>query len=184
MLDIGNDGLVLNRANGQSYDVEDIENHLLNPNDHILYYVAAALKKGLSVEKIQKLSAIDPWFIEKIRNIVDAEQQLKEKTMDLELMKNAKHFGFSDRQIGRATNKDELEVRKLRKELGVLPIVKQIDTLAAEWPAKTNYLYVTYGGTENDIQISSDQRGVVVLGAGPYRIGSSVEFDWGTVNMV
>ena len=184
MLDIGNDGLVLNRDNGQTYDVEDIENHLLNPNDHVLYYVAAALKKGLSVEKIQKLSAIDPWFIEKIRNIVDVEQKIKEKTMDTELMKTAKHFGFSDRQIGRALNKDEFEVRKARKEMGVLPIVKQIDTLAAEWPAKTNYLYVTYGGTENDIQVSSDQRGVVVLGAGPYRIGSSVEFDWGTVNMV
>lgn len=184
MLDIGNDGLVLNRDNGKSYDVEDIENHLLNPNDHILYYVAAALKKGLSVEKIQKLSAIDPWFIEKIRNIVDVEQQTKEKPMNSELMRQAKHFGFSDRQIGRAINKNEFEVRKLRKDLGVFPIVKQIDTLAAEWPAKTNYLYMTYGGTENDIQVSSDQRGVVVLGAGPYRIGSSVEFDWGTVNMV
>jgi len=184
MLDIGNDGLVLNRANGKSYDVEDIENHLLKPDDHILYYVAAALKKGLSIEKIQKLSAIDPWFIEKIKNIVETEQEILEKQLDAKLLRKAKHFGFSDRQIGRATQKEETEVRKIRKELGVTPVVKQIDTLAAEWPAKTNYLYLTYGGNENDISVSSEQRGVVVLGAGPYRIGSSVEFDWGTVNMV
>jgi carbamoyl-phosphate synthase large subunit len=184
MLDIGKDGLVLNRENGNTYDVEDIENHLLNANDHILYYVAAALKKGMSVEKIHKLSVIDPWFIEKIKNIVDVEQSLKEKTLEEKTLRTAKQLGFSDRQIGRATQKDEFEIRKLRKDLGVLPVVKQIDTLAAEWPAKTNYLYVTYGGMNNDISVEPDQRGVIVLGAGPYRIGSSVEFDWGTVNMV
>lgn len=184
MLDIGNDGLVLNRENGSTYDVEDIENHLLNPSDHILYYVAAALKKGISVEKIYKLSAIDPWFIEKIKNIVDTEAELKEKQLDSQLMRKAKHLGFSDRQIGRAKQKDELEIRKIRKNMGVVPVIKQIDTLAAEWPAKTNYLYLTYGGTESDIKVSAEQQGVIVLGAGPYRIGSSVEFDWGTVNMV
>jgi carbamoyl-phosphate synthase large subunit len=184
MLDIGNDGLVLNRENGNVYDVEDIENHLLNPNDHILYYVAAALKKGISIEKIYKLSAIDPWFIEKIKNIVEIEAELKEKQLDSQLMKKAKHLGFSDRQIGRAKQNDELEIRKIRKEMGIVPVIKQIDTLAAEWPAKTNYLYLTYGGTESDIKVSADQQGVIVLGAGPYRIGSSVEFDWGTVNMV
>lgn len=184
MLDIGNDGLILNRANGKSYDVEDIENHLLNPDDYILYYVAAALKKGLPIEKIQKLSAIDPWFIEKIKNIIDMEQELTEKQLSKEILQKAKHLGFSDRQIGRAKQKDELEIRKIRKEFGIKPFVKQIDTLAAEWPAKTNYLYMTYGGNANDITINSEQRGVVVLGAGPYRIGSSVEFDWGTVNMV
>ncbi len=184
MLDIGNDGLVLNRANGKSYDVEDIENHLLNPDDYILYYVAAALKKGLSVEKIQKLSAIDAWFIEKIKNIVETEQEMTKRQLDENLLKKAKHLGFSDRQIGRATQKDEFEIRKIRKERGIIPVVKQIDTLAAEWPAKTNYLYVTYGGDANDISVTPDQKGIVVLGAGPYRIGSSVEFDWGTVNMV
>lgn len=184
MLDIGNDGLVLNKSNGVAYDVEDIEEHLLNPNDHILYYVAAAIKKGLSVEKIYKLSAIDPWFIEKIKNIVEMEEELKTKPLDTNTMKKAKHLGFSDRQIGRAKQIDELEVRKLRKKLGVIPVVKQIDTLAAEWPAKTNYLYVTYGGIENDIKVDPTQQGIIVLGAGPYRIGSSVEFDWGTVNMV
>jgi carbamoyl-phosphate synthase large subunit len=184
MLDIGNDGLVLNRANGKSYDVEDIENHLLTPNDHVLYYVAAALKKGMPVEKIYKLSAIDPWFIEKIKNIVDTETELKEKQLSKELLRKSKHLGFSDAQIGRALQKDETEIRKKRKELGILPVIKQIDTLAAEWPAKTNYLYVTYGGSESDITVIPDQKGVMVLGAGPYRIGSSVEFDWGTVNMV
>jgi carbamoyl-phosphate synthase large subunit len=184
MLDIGNDGLVLNRLNVDDKEIEDIENHLLNPDDRILYYVAAALRKGVSVEKIHKLSFIDPWFIEKIKNIVDVESDLKKKSLDRDLMRKAKHLGFSDRQIARAVNKDDLEVRKIRKDMGVLPVVKQIDTLAAEWPAKTNYLYMTYGGYDNDITVTPDQKGIIVLGAGPYRIGSSVEFDWGTVNMV
>ncbi len=184
MLDIGNDGLVLNRNDTHDYEIEDIEDHLLNAEDNVLYYVAAALKKGIPVEKIQKLSFVDPWFIEKIKNIVDVEADLKQKPLDKILMRKAKHFGFSDKQIGRAIHKEDLEVRKIRKDMGVLPVIKQIDTLAAEWPAKTNYLYMTYGGLENDITVSSDQRGIIVLGAGPYRIGSSVEFDWGTVNMV
>jgi len=184
MLDIGNDGLVLNRNNGYDVDIEEIENHLLNADDRVLYYVAAALRKGMPVEKIQKLSFIDPWFIEKIKNIVDVESSLKQKQLDKDLMRGAKHLGFSDKQIARATNKDDMEVRKIRKDMGVLPVVKQIDTLAAEWPAKTNYLYVTYGGYDNDITVTPDQKGIIVLGAGPYRIGSSVEFDWGTVNMV
>jgi len=184
MLDIGNDGLVLNRNNVDDNEIEDIENQLLNGDDRVLYYVAAALRKGISVEKIQKLSFIDPWFIEKIKNIVDVELNLKKKPMDKELMRKAKHLGFSDRQIARALNMEDMEVRKIRKDMGVLPVVKQIDTLAAEWPAKTNYLYMTYGGYDNDITVTPDQKGIIVLGAGPYRIGSSVEFDWGTVNMV
>lgn len=184
MLDIGNDGLVLNRLNGQTYDEEDIENHLSHHDDLILYYVAAALKKGISVEKIYRLSAIDPWFIEKIKNIVEIEAQLKEKQLENKLLHKAKTLGFSDNQIARAKNTEPSEIRKMRKEAGIVPVVKQIDTLAAEWPAKTNYLYLTYGGDKNDISISNEQKGTVVLGAGPYRIGSSVEFDWGTVNMV
>ena len=184
MLDIGNDGLVLNRINGKTYNEEDIENHLRAHDDFILYYVAAALRKGIPVEKIYKLSAIDPWFIEKIKNIVDTEQKLKETKLEPQLLREAKKLGFSDRQIGRAVKKDELEIRKIRKNEKIFPVVKQIDTLAAEWPAKTNYLYLTYGGEKNDLEVNEEQRGVVVLGAGPYRIGSSVEFDWGTVNMV
>ena len=93
-------------------------------------------------------------------------------------------MGFADRQIARAKDQTPDEVRNLRKKLGVIPSVKQIDTLAAEWPAVTNYLYLTYGGNSNDVVIPKDENGIVVLGAGPYRIGSSVEFDWGTVNMV
>ena len=184
MLDIGNDGLVLNRFNGKTYDEEEIEEHLSHPDDLILYYVAAALKKGISVEKIYDLSAIDPWFIEKIKNIVETEAKLKEKSLEKSLLKDAKRFGFSDKQIARATEKEPLEIRKIRKDFGIVPVVKQIDTLAAEWPAKTNYLYLTYGGDKNDLEVSSNETGIIILGAGPYRIGSSVEFDWGTVNMV
>jgi len=184
MLDIGNDGLVLNRTTMESYDEEQIEEHLSHPDDLILYYVAAALKMGISVEKIYKLSAIDPWFIEKIKNIVDVESKLKQEQLTPSLLWESKKMGFSDKQIARAKSKSAEEIREIRKKAGVLPSVKQIDTLAAEWPAVTNYLYLTYGGNQNDIQITSDEKGVIVLGAGPYRIGSSVEFDWGTVNMV
>ena len=184
MLDIGKDGLVLNRLNEKTFDDEDLENHLLKPDDYILYHVAAALKKGMSVEKIYKLSAIDPWFIEKIKNIVDTEKKLVDSQLDYDLLYTAKKLGFSDKQIGRAVKKDEFEVREIRKTKGILPVVKQIDTLAAEWPAKTNYLYFTYGGNKHDLEIAEKDRGIVVIGAGPYRIGSSVEFDWGTVNMV
>lgn len=184
MLDIGNDGLVLNRTTMESYDEEQIEEHLSHPDDLILYYVAAALKMGISVEKIYKLSAIDPWFIEKIKNIVDVESKLKQEQLTTSLLWESKKMGFSDKQIARAKDKSAEEIREIRKKAGVLPSVKQIDTLAAEWPAVTNYLYLTYGGNQNDIQITSDEKGVIVLGAGPYRIGSSVEFDWGTVNMV
>ena len=184
MLDIGNDGLVLNRFNDVTYSEEEIENHLSHPDDSILYYVAAALKKGIPVDRIYKLSSIDPWFIEKINNIVCVEEKLKEQHLEESLLKEAKRFGFSDKQIARATKKEPSEIRKTRKDYGIVPAVKQIDTLAAEWPAKTNYLYLTYGGDKDDLDISGHEQGILVLGAGPYRIGSSVEFDWGTVNMV
>ncbi len=184
MLDIGNDGLVLNRVNKKTYTEEEIEHKLTYLDDHILYDVAIALKMGLSVEKIYKLSTIDPWFIEKIKNIVNVESKLKDSELDESLLWEAKKMGFSDKQIARSKGKTPDDVRDLRKKLGVIPSVKQIDTLAAEWPAVTNYLYLTYGGHSHDIEIPSNEKGIVVLGAGPYRIGSSVEFDWGTVNMV
>ncbi len=184
MLDIGNDGLVLNRANGKTYTEEEIESKLSHHDDQILYNVAVALKMGISVEKIYKLSTIDPWFVEKIKNIVDIESKLKDSELEKPLLWEAKKMGFSDKQIARAKDKTPDEVRDLRKKMGVLPSVKQIDTLAAEWPAVTNYLYLTYGGNSHDVSVPSDEKGIVVLGAGPYRIGSSVEFDWGTVNMV
>jgi len=184
MLDIGNDGLVLNRTNGKTFDEEELEDKLSHPDDLVLYYVAAAIKAGFSAERINNLSAIDPWFIEKIRNIVTIEEKIKKEELGKSLLWEAKKMGFSDKQIGRAKNKTSDEIRKLRKENGVLPSVKQIDSLSAEWPAVTNYLYLTYGGCSHDIEVSSEEKGIIVLGAGPYRIGSSVEFDWGTVNMV
>ncbi|PJC50358.1 MAG: carbamoyl phosphate synthase large subunit [Nitrosopumilales archaeon CG_4_9_14_0_2_um_filter_34_16] len=184
MLDIGNDGLVLNRVNGKEYTEEEIEYKLSHHDDQILYNVAIALKMGISVERIYKLSTVDPWFIEKIQNIVTLEDRLKKSELDESLLWEAKKLGFADKQIARAKDKTPDEIRALRKKLGVIPSVKQIDTLAAEWPAVTNYLYLTYGGHSNDVIIPKDERGIIVLGAGPYRIGSSVEFDWGTVNMV
>jgi carbamoyl-phosphate synthase large subunit len=184
MLDIGNDGLVLNRTNGKTFDDEELENRLSHPDDQVLYYVAAALKAGFSVERINNLSAIDPWFIEKIKNIVKLEEKITKEELGKSLLWEAKKMGFSDKQIARAKDKNPDEIRKLRKENGVLPSVKQIDTLSAEWPAATNYLYLTYGGHSHDIEVSPEEKGITVLGAGPYRIGSSVEFDWGTVNMV
>src|SRR5574340_1583087 len=185
MLEIGNDGLVANRTPDKKYDVEEIENKLQNPDDKILYYVAEALRQGMPLEHIYKLSAIDPWFIEKIESIVKTEKKLKESTtLDNKLLREAKEFGFSDKQIGRLVGKEDLDIRKIRKAAGILPVVKRIDTLAAEWPAKTNYLYLTYGGKANDFEVTSNSQKIAVLGAGTYRIGSSVEFDWGTVNMV
>jgi carbamoyl-phosphate synthase large subunit len=184
MLDIGNDGVVLNRTNGQTFSEEELENKLSHPDDRVLYYVAAALKIGFSVERINNLSAIDPWFIEKIKNIVQIEEKITKEDLGKPLLWEAKKMGFSDKQIARAKGQTPDEIRQLRKESGVLPSVKQIDSLAAEWPAVTNYLYLTYGGKSNDVSINPDEKGIVVLGAGPYRIGSSVEFDWGTVNMV
>jgi len=184
MLDIGNDGLVLNRANGKTYGEEQIEDHLSHPDDMILYYVAAAIKMGISVERIYRLSSINPWFVEKIKNIVELESKLRQEEITPTLLWEAKKKGFSDKQIARAKDKSPDEIREIRKRAGVLPTVKQIDTLAAEWPAVTNYLYITYDGNQNDILVNPDEKGVMVLGAGPYRIGSSVEFDWGTVNMV
>ena len=185
MLDIGRDGLVLNRENGRTYDEEEIEEKLSHHDDCILYHVAVALRMGIPVDRIYHLSAIDPWFIEKIRNIVAVEDALRSRELDAGLLWNAKRMGFADKQIARAKdNCTQDSVRALRKKLGVLPSVKQIDTLAAEWPAVTNYLYMTYGGDSSDIRVSPDEKGIVVVGAGPYRIGSSVEFDWGTVNMV
>ena len=184
MLDIGNDGLVLNRSNGEKISEEELEYKLSHHDDQILYNVAIALKMGITVDRIYELSAIDPWFIEKIQNIVNTESKLKESELNESVMRESKKMGFSDNQIARVKEKTPDEIREIRKNFGIIPAVKQIDTLAAEWPAVTNYLYLTYGGNSNDIKVSPDEKGIVVVGAGPYRIGSSVEFDWGTVNMV
>jgi carbamoyl-phosphate synthase large subunit len=187
MCDMGKDGLVAN-ANSPPppEDMERIEQALIHPNDEIIFHVVEAMKAGMSIERIYQLSFIDPWFLTKIKNIVDMEAQLRKSgTFDENAVKKAKKLGFSDRQIARCQNLDEMQVRALREKFGIKPAVKQIDTLAAEWPAKTNYLYLTYGGNEDDISVEENGKSrMIVLGAGPYRIGSSVEFDWGTVNMV
>lgn len=188
MCDIGKDGLVAN-ANSppetSQEDMERIEQALIHPNDEIIFAVVEAIKAGMTMERIYQLSAIDSWFLVKIRNIVDMEQEIRRSSFDEGVIKKAKKLGFSDKQIARCQNLEEMQVRSFREKFGIRPVVKQIDTLAAEWPAKTNYLYLTYGGREDDISVkgNGDSR-IVVLGAGPYRIGSSVEFDWGTVNMV
>jgi carbamoyl-phosphate synthase large subunit len=188
MCDIGKDGLVAN-ANSSSTpaqeDLERIEQALIHPNDEIIFAVVEAMKVGMSIERIYELSAIDPWFLVKIKNIVEVEAKLRKSSFDEGLIRTAKKMGFSDRQIARCQNLEEMQVRTFREKFGIIPVVKQIDTLAAEWPAKTNYLYLTYGGREDDVKVEAKAESrMVVLGAGPYRIGSSVEFDWGTVNMV
>jgi carbamoyl-phosphate synthase large subunit len=188
MCEIGKDGLVANgdtNAGARSEDIEAIEQALLQPTDEILFTVINAIKAGMSVAAVSKLSAIDPWFVSRIKNIVDMEYKLQKSDFEENVIREAKRIGFSDRQIGKCLDVGELKIRRLRESLGIKPAIKQIDTLAAEWPAKTNYLYMTYGGQTDDIEFErSGKNSALVLGAGPYRIGSSVEFDWGTVNMV
>ena len=179
MLDAGRDGMALNRFPEPDLSDEELERALADPDDQILHRVAQAIGRGVPTSRIYSLSSIDPWFIEKLRGITEAAGSV---SLEPRRLLELKRMGFSDRQIARAAGSDELRVRRARKEGGVLPHVKQIDTLAAEWPAKTNYLYMTYGGSSHDVDPPGG--GVLVLGAGPYRIGSSVEFDWGTVNMV
>jgi carbamoyl-phosphate synthase large subunit len=187
MCDIGMDGLVANLDNSVAdltQNTEALEQALLHPNDEIIFTIVRAIRAGMTIDRINQLSAIDPWFLIKIKNIVDMEEKLRNSNLDLDLIKKAKKIGFSDRQIGRCLGLDEFKCREIRQKFGIKPVVKQIDTLSAEWPAKTNYLYMTYGGEVDDILIKNSKRSAIVLGAGPYRIGSSVEFDWGTVNMV
>lgn len=188
MLDIGLDGVARREVKRFSND-EELEELILNPDDEIIQNIIDALRLGWSIERICRLTPIDPWFIYRLKNIVDMENTLsKTKELDEELIKEAKRLGFSDAQIARYLGITESDVREFRKRHDIVPVVKQIDTLAAEWPAKTNYLYLTYGGSSDDI-INNDEgrekkRKAIVLGAGTYRIGSSVEFDWATVNMV
>lgn len=154
------------------------EHELVQPTDKRMFVLAAALKAGYTVEKIYELTQIDRWFLRKMKTIIDFTTRLEElsavpgKAMLLE----AKKIGFSDKQIAGLINTTELVVRMQRKETGVLPFVKQIDTVAGEWPASTNYLYMTYNATENDIEFPGQY--TMVIGSGVYRIGSSVEFDW------
>jgi len=162
-------------------DIEKIKQELENPTDERLFYIVKALKVGMDEKEIAKLTGIDLWFLRKIKKIVKIEEELK-KELTKENLEKAKKLGFSDKKIGELTGKSEEEIRKMRKSFGIIPVVKQIDTLAAEWPAVTNYLYLTYNGSKDDIEFR-DKKKVIVLGSGCYRIGSSVEFDWCCVNL-
>ena len=158
-----------------------------HPTSNRVFAIFGALRLGVSVEKIHKLSKIDLWFLHKMRNIITLEKELRRKPLSGPLMRRAKEAGFSDAQLAIIKKTTESAIRTLRKRLKVLPVVKQIDTLAGEFPAETNYLYLTYHGTENDVvrgpdaKVGAGKKQIAVLGSGPYAIGSSVEFDWSGV---
>jgi carbamoyl-phosphate synthase large subunit len=188
MLDIGKNGLVCNEDDSEPESIEKIKDVLANPTDERLFKIVKALKMGISIEEIYRLSGVDPFFLYKIKNIIDMEAKLCALNLSdnsaADMIKEAKRIGFSDQQIAFCQNTTESAVREFRKKANIIPSIKQIDTLAAEWPAKTNYLYLTYGGDEDDIELSNDKSKVIVLGAGVFRIGSSVEFDWCGVNTI
>ena len=186
MIGQGMHGFVENKE----LEIEDIDSALREPTDKRVFVISKAMHKGYTVDQIHDLTKIDKWFLEKLKHIIDIDEAMKKcniNTLDKELLRTAKVYGFTDFQIARAVGlEDELKsmrkaslvVRSRRKNYGILPVVKQIDTLAAEYPAQTNYLYVTYAGVKSDITFENDKRSIIVLGSGAYRIGSSVEFDW------
>ena len=187
MIGQGMHGFVENKE----LEIPDIDAALRAPTDKRVFVLAKAMHCGYTVEQIHELTKIDCWFLEKLRHIIDIDEEMKSlrsvNNLDKELLRKAKVYGFTDFQIARAVGLEEevgnmhaanLVIRQLRKSLGILPVVKQIDTLAAEYPAHTNYLYVTYAGVASDIVPENDRRSIIVLGSGAYRIGSSVEFDW------
>ncbi len=185
---VGNHELNMNK--------EDLETELQNPTDKRVFAISEAMQKGYTIEDIYKMTKIDRWFLQKLQNIIDIKNELFSKNELPELpdtlLRRAKQLGFSDFQIAREVLKcegfeisdDLLKVRKYRKSRNILPFVKQIDTLGGEYPAQTNYLYVTYSGSEHDVEFVNDNNSVVVLGSGAYRIGSSVEFDWCSVTAI
>ena len=188
MIGQGMHGFVENKV----LQIDDIEGALKAPTDKRIFVIAKALKRKIyTVDQIHEMTKIDKWFLEKLQHIVDIDDEMDKcksiNAMDKELMRKAKVYGFTDFQIARAVGLDKelgnmhkaiLLVREIRKSHGIVPVVKQIDTLAAEYPAQTNYLYVTYAGVASDIKYENDKKSIVVLGSGAYRIGSSVEFDW------
>ena len=193
MIGQGMHGFVGN--NTKEIPADELDKALKAPTDTRVFAISQALHAGYTIEQIHVLTKIDCWFLDKLQSIVRTSQHLGEVAaidkLPYELLLRAKRQGFSDFQIARfvladkgvkAGDKEALAVRSQRKQLGITPVVKQIDTLAAEYPAETNYLYLTYSGTHSDINYEGDGRSVVVLGSGAYRIGSSVEFDWCGVN--
>ncbi|KAI8435053.1 hypothetical protein MSG28_003468 [Choristoneura fumiferana] len=172
--------MVDENVNGFDPNIKEVnENELSEPTDKRMFVLAAALKKNYTVENLYELTKIDRWFLEKFKNIIsyyNILENVSHSSITIDILKNAKQIGFSDKQIANAIKSTELAVRKLREELKITPVVKKIDTVAAEWPASTNYLYLTYNGTKHDLEFPGGF--VMVLGSGVYRIGSSVEFDW------
>ncbi|MDE7449595.1 MAG: carbamoyl-phosphate synthase (glutamine-hydrolyzing) large subunit [Paramuribaculum sp.] len=190
MIGQGMHGFVGNKVT----DASNLDKSLSEPTDKRIFYIAQALEQGYSVDRIHQLTKIDKWFLYRLQNIVTTWHEMRDtdslESLSPALLRQAKEQGFSDFQVGRAVLKDKMtqvektisDVRALRKANGIVPVVKQIDTLAAEYPAQTNYLYLTYNGSHNDVTYLHDQRSIIVLGSGAYRIGSSVEFDWCSVN--
>ena len=170
--------------------IADVDKALREPTDKRIFIISKAMRAGYTVDQLHELTRIDKWFLQKLQNIMDTSIELHDCVWSSSsfgsLLRKAKRQGFSDFQIARAIGLDTVmsgenaaqKIRELRKRVGILPVVKQIDTLAAEYPAQTNYLYLTYNGTESDVDYLGDKKSVVVLGSGAYRIGSSVEFDW------
>lgn len=194
MLDIGMRGFVGNELEPIN-DIDELKYFLRNPTDLRLFRLEEAMKKGISIEEIYQLSRIDKWFLYKLKHIIDTERQLQDldfqgnnHTQKKYWLMRAKRFGFSDGQIANIMQIKTNDVRLLRTKYNIKPFVKRIDTLAAEWPAQTNYLYLTYSASEHDIDFEKETRKnlkkIIVLGSGVYRIGSSVEFDWGSVNVM
>ena len=193
MVGIGMHGFV---ANKEEITIEQIDEELINPTDRRIFAIEEAFSRGYSVDKIYEKTKIDRWFLQKLRNIHVTKEKLEKvnslQSLDDTLLLQAKKEGYSDFQIARlvlkssnkAINDDLLKVREWRKSKNILPSVKQIDTLAGEYPAQTNYLYLTYNGSEHDVEFQHDNKSVIVLGSGAYRIGSSVEFDWCSVNAI
>ena len=187
MIGQGMHGFVENKE----LQIPDIDAALREPTDKRVFIISKAMHlPEYDIDKIHELTKIDKWFLQKLKHIIDIDEQLKKQninTLEKELLHEAKVYGFTDFQIARAIGLEKenenmhrasLLVRNRRKQFGILPVVKQIDTLAAEYPAQTNYLYVTYSGVASDIQYEKDKKSIIVLGSGAYRIGSSVEFDW------
>ena len=187
MIGQGMHGFVENKE----LEIDDIDAALREPTDKRVFIISKAMHKGYTIDQIHDLTKIDKWFLQKLKHIIDIDERMKAlksiNNLDKELLREAKVYGFTDFQIARAVGleaelhsmaKAGLVVRNLRKSYGILPYVKQIDTLAAEYPAQTNYLYITYSAVAHDINFLGDKRSIIVLGSGAYRIGSSVEFDW------
>jgi carbamoyl-phosphate synthase large subunit len=189
MINIGMHGFAANKP----LEVDNLDEALSNPTDKRIFCIEEAFKRGYTVDRLYDLTKIDRWFLQKLKYIHECSKELEKyddiKSLPLDLLRMAKQMGFSDFQVAKIVCKEpsliesvQHDVRRIRKENGIVPCVKQIDTLAAEYPAQTNYLYITYNGRENDVKYLGDHKSVIVLGSGAYRIGSSVEFDWCSVN--